>query len=230
MALQIQGNGGTIGEIDATYRAQRVSNRPLDHLTLGHYRIGQSTGLLTGTGVTAGGTLFSARWTDATRLAVLTRLSARFTVTTIFSAPQEIGVDAIIARSWSAADSAGTALTLGGNNQKMRTSMGSTLFTTAAEMRIGAATIVTAGTRTLDANPIIGGSGVTHDLNVAGGTNQLIATPSIGFDFFAEPADGEHPIVLAQNEGIVIRNTVVFPAAGVARLWIQMVWTEVAAY
>ena len=230
MGIQQQGQGGQLLQVDASHRAARFSARPLDHGTLGHYRLGVSTGLLAGAGVTAGGTLFSARWTDATRLAVITRLSAYYAVTTVFTAVQEIGLDAIIARSFTAADSSGTAITLGGNNQKMRTNMGTSLFTSAAEVRIGATSIVTAGTRTLDANAMIGASGITHDLNAAAATVQLIATPKIGFDWVADPSIGEHPVVLAQNEGVVVRNTVVFPAAGAARLWVQMVWAEVASY
>lgn len=195
---------------------------------LGHYRLGVSSGLLTGAGVTAGAPLFSARWGNTTgKLAVLTRLSAYYVVTTAFTAVQELGLDLVIARAFTASDSAGTAIDLSTNKQKVRTSQGTSLFT---DMRIGAATLLTAGTRTLDAQPIEGFSGISHDPNIAAGTAMIVAQPWLGFDWSATPSNGEHPIILAQDEGIVVRNTIVFPAAGAARLWIKMAWAEVESY
>lgn len=214
--------------VDPGHFAARVSTRPLEVGALGHYRIGLQSGLLTSATVTAGGTLFSCRWTHATNLMVLLYLRASYNVTTAFTAVQEIGLDAIIARNWTVADSAGTAVTLGANNQKKRTSFGTTLITTAAEMRIGTTTIVGAGTRTLDANPLIVDSGITHDPNVAAATAQIIAgRPQILMDY-THAAD--HPLIFAQNEGIVVRNTIIFPAAGAARLNLEMGWAEVASY
>ena len=40
MAIQIQGNGGSVAEVDGTgFRAMRVSPRPVDAGSLGHYRL-----------------------------------------------------------------------------------------------------------------------------------------------------------------------------------------------
>ena len=47
VGIQIQGNGGAIAEVDGTtFRAQRVSPRPVDHGTLGAYAYGGFTGIL----------------------------------------------------------------------------------------------------------------------------------------------------------------------------------------
>lgn len=195
---------------------------------LGQYRIGASSGLITGAGVIAAAPVFSARWGNATgKLCVITRLSAYYVVTTAFTAVQELGLEAVIARSFTASDSAGTAVTLTTNNAKMRVTQDTSAFT---DVRIAAATLLTPGTRTLDASPIDGFSGISHDPNAAAGTAQIIGQPWLGFDWMATPSNGEHPLMLKQDEGIVIRNTVAFPAAGAARLWVKMAWAEVDAY
>lgn len=194
---------------------------------LGQYRIGVSSGLITGAAIVAGAPLFSARWGSTTRLAVITRLSAYYVVTTAFTGVQELGLEAVLARGFTASDSGGTALTLTTNNAKMRTSQDTSSFT---DIRIAAATLLTAGTRTLDTQAIEGFSGISHDPNAAAGTAQIVAQPWLGFDWMATPANGEHPIVLAQDEGVVVRNTIAFPAAGAVRLWVKMAWAEVSGY
>jgi hypothetical protein len=51
-------------------------------------------------------------------------------------------------------------------------------------------------------------------------TNDMDASFEIG--------DGEHPVVLATNEGVTVRNRTVWPAAGTGQLLIEMAWTELA--
>jgi hypothetical protein len=41
---------------------------------------------------------------------------------------------------------------------------------------------------------------------------------------------GEYPIVLANNEGIVINNILAMGAGGVVKLVVYVNWTEVASY
>ena len=43
-------------------------------------------------------------------------------------------------------------------------------------------------------------------------------------------AGGEHPIVLAQNEGLVIRNRTVWPAAGTGILQVEVAWAETTLF
>jgi hypothetical protein len=220
MSVQIQGNAGVIVDVSATFRSMYVSHKPTDMGALGHYRAGLQSGLITGTAVAAGSPLFSLRWTDATRFLVLQRLRAYYNETTGFTAAQELGLNAFIARAFTASDSAGTAITLTGNNQKQRTSMGTSLV---ADMRIAATTLLTAGTRTLDAQAFASTSDTVG--TAVAPTNVLQP-----FEYFADMARGEYPIVLATNEGIVITNTIVFPAAGAARLVVELNWAEVTAF
>jgi len=169
----------------------------------------------------ANGTLFSFRWGDATRFCVLQKLRLEIMQTAAATATIMPSYQAFIARSFTASDSAGTAITITGNNMKKRTTMGTTLVTDIRKSAVAAG--LTAGTRTLDAEPII---------ELA--TNSTITTPNaITYrkELEMDAGDGIHPYVFAQNEGFIVRGpTVVFGAAGTANLLVDLAWAEVAAY
>lgn len=225
MAIQIQGNTGVVGEVDGTtFRALRVTSRPMDYGSFGVYQVAGLTGAIAA-GAGAASEIFQFRWTDATRLAVIHSVRISGMRTTTAFAAGAIDLTATIARGWSAAGTGGGVLTMTGNNAKMRTSMGTSLV---GEIRVATTAALGAGTKTLDAQPI--GQINTHS---SGGTET--ATPIIGSIYLpayelnaGSMGDGEAPIVLVQNEGIVIRATV--PATGVWNLGFVMKWSEVAAF
>jgi hypothetical protein len=122
------------------------------------------------------------------------------------------------ARSFSASDSSGTAATLTGNNGKLRTSFGTT---SVADIRISSTATLTAGTRTLDAQPWA--------------ALQQAVPVTVGFQlfgpyqsFFQQPNVGAQPIQLANNEGFVIQATV--PATGTWNVSVTTCWDEMAAF
>lgn len=220
MAIQIQGNGGTVMEVDgSTFRAARVTSRPIDYGALGHYRVAVNIGLLATQA--ANGTLFSFRWGDATRLCVVTKIRLGCMQTAAATATIMPNFSVFVARGFSVSDSAGTAVTLTGNNMKKRTSMGTSLVT---DIRYSAATAgLTAGTRTLDTQPVL-----------IMPTNQTITTPNPNLYSLEQDygiGDGNHPLVLAQNEGLIVQGpSVIFGAAGTANLTVEVSWAEVSAY
>jgi hypothetical protein len=220
MAIQVQGNGGTVADVDGTvFRALRTTPRPIDYGVLGHYRVANNVSLLVTQA--AAGTLWSFRWGDATRFAVIGKIKLQCIQTAAATATIMPNIQVFIARSFTVSDSAGTALTLTGNNMKKRTSMGTTLVT---DFRVStAAAGLTVGTRTLDSSPIL-----------VMPTQQTITTPNATV-YAAEldigAGDGNHPIVLAQNEGIIVQGpSIVFGAAGTATLSVEISWAEVTAY
>jgi hypothetical protein len=225
VAIQIQGNGGAVAEVDGTnYRALRTANRPLDVGALGHYQFAGVTGAIAA-GMAANGELFHFRWTDATRLAVIHKISVTgMRATTAFVAGT-IDLKATIARSWTADGSGGTAVTMTGNNQKMRTSMGTSLVGT---IRIATTAALGAGTKTLDTQDI--GLIATHSSGGVGSATPIIGSIHLPLtDLFEQDvADLEHPVILAQNEGVVVRATV--PGTGVWNLGVMCKWSEVAAF
>jgi hypothetical protein len=147
------------------------------------------------------------------RIAVLQTAAATATIMPNF--------EVFVARSFTASDSAGTAITLTGNNMKKRTNMGTTLVTDIRKSAVAAG--LTVGTRTLDAEAIM-------QLP----TQQTITTPNTVLferELEIDMGHGNYPLLLAQNEGVIVRGpSVVFGAAGTANLVVDMSWAELAAF
>jgi len=218
MAIQLQGNSGTVAEVDGTaYRAMRATLRPIDPGALGAYRISQLSGTMAA-GLAANSEVFQFRWSDATRLCVVTSViwDGLSGSATAFAAG--FGkVDMLVARSWTADGSGGSAATITGNNAKQRTSMGATLL---GASRIASTAALGAGTKTLDTQAV-------SQYSAAFGTGTSVQwVPQ--FDLFHADPGGESPLVFAQNEGFVVRATV--PATGTWQFGVTVAWTEVTAY
>jgi len=211
MAIQVQGNGGTTQEVDATFRAARVSLRPAE--VIGYYSVSGASGALTG--VAANGPVFSFRNTGS-NLMLVRRLSIRFVTTTAFTAAQGLDYQLVRANSFTASDTGGTALYTAGAN-KHRT--GFTNITSAPDIRISSTGALTAGTRTLE----------TAGMGIAGGSSTGVGTSMLTEDLLGYDS-GDYPLVLAQNEGFVITNGIAMGAAGVIRLQVSVEYAETAAY
>jgi len=200
------------------YDFPRVIHRPIDIGSLGSYNFQAITGTMAA-GLSAGSPIFSFRWGNASNLCLLKRIRISMnSLGTGFTA----GVgrfEAFFARSFSASDSGGTAVTLTTNQAKRRTSFGTSLVT---DCRISSTATLTAGTRTLDTLPFVG---VTF--GVGTGTNTvMLATVDLWVPGLEGGADW--PLVFAQNEGLVIQATV--PATGTWNAQVGLFWDEVGAY
>lgn len=216
MAKIQDGAGGSYAGVDPTFLALRTSQRPAE--ALGYYKVATVTGSVTGVGVVANGPLFSMRWTDAAKVAAVWGIRIAAIETTAFAAAQEVSVAATIARSFSASDSGGSAVSLSGNNAKKRTAMSTSVM---GDMRVASTTILTAGTRTLDSQDVFTAVGW------AGGTGIVIDPQQWQID---NGSGLVHPIVLAQNEGIILRNKVAFAATGVIKFYFEVDWSEHSTY
>jgi hypothetical protein len=222
MSIQIQGNGGVVAEVDGTtYRALRVTIRPVDYGALGQYRISMLSGTMAA-GLAAAAEIFQARWTQASNLAIIwgVSLDGLSGSATVFTAGFA-AISLTVARAWSGDGSGGSAATLTGNNQKLRTSMATTSM---SAIRISSTAALGVGTKTLDGQAL-------------GQTSFCIATAAsviyqnmLGLYGASSLENGGNPapIVLAQNEGVVVRATV--PATGTWQFGITMAWSEVASY
>lgn len=226
MAIIEGGLSGNIVEAGAYSGANalHVQGRPTSFGSLGHYQFGINCGT-SGAPMVAGtapdSEIVQFRWTHSTNLAVIQEIWVQSFVSFGTGFAAGIGqFDLTLARSWTAAGTGGTAATLTGNNNKLRTSMGSTAV---GEIRYSATDVLGAGTKTLDANRVnyrmCGVSTATY-------TAFIGTTP--GPLFLADVASGHHPIILAQNEGFVIRATV--PATGTWEATFMLKWAEVTAY
>lgn len=222
MAVQLLDSAGTnkVG-IDAG-NALKITQRPPYVGANGAYRTCGLSGLITtiAAGTGSAGHLFSFRWSHATKFCVVTKLRAKWTTVAGFTAAQEVGMDAYVARSYTADHGGGTALTLTGNNAKKLVSHGTM---NVPSIRIASTTALTGSSFTLDAHPI-----------AYGGFSELAAGAAVPKGFFqldvVEETTSGHPLILSTNEGLVIRNTILMGAGGTARVGVEIDWLEVDSY
>jgi hypothetical protein len=218
MAIQIQGYSGLVQEVDgANHRALKVTTRPIDHGTNGAYKMSGTSGTI-GAGLAAGSEVFQFRWTDATKLCVVTSVLIDGIAGSGTAFVAGFGkLDLVVARAYTVAGSGGTPYNTTGNNGKARTSMATSIVN---DIRIASTGALTAGTRTLDAVPVgqyVFAVGTTASVTYAG-----------RFDLMKANGENEHPIVLAAQEGFIVRATV--PATGTWQFGLTVTWTEVTAY
>jgi hypothetical protein len=188
------------------------------------YSLGAVSGTM-GAGLSAGSPIFSFRWINTAKHAVIRSVRLSAGGITAFTAGF-CGFDLIRANTWSAADSSGTLVawtaTTSGKRRLGMSDSGLSAGVTAGEARISSTATLTAGTRTLDTNPIVSVVGST---TATAGDFILPLTelaPQIG-----------HPLVLgaaaaAAAEGFVIRATV--PATGTWTFGVSVDWEEVASF
>ena len=184
--------------------------KPGDVGSLGAFRVATLTGTMVA-GAAALSPWLSFRWTLATSVAVIRQVRVGLQSLTAFTAGNG-RIDMIVARNFSASDVGGTTVTLTGNNQKMRTAMGTSGV---GDFRIASTIALVAGIRTLDAQPL---SILNFGINTTANSTQL-ASSSL-FDL----APNEWPLILAANEGFVLRATV--PATGTWNAFASVVWEE----
>lgn len=177
----------------------------------GDYSITTISGALTG--VAANGPVWSIRWTSETKACVVKSVCLHLDCSTAYTTAQATSYGLYFARTYTAVDSGGTAATLTTNNGKLDTSYPTTAM---ADMRIGTTGVITAGTRTLDAQPFDVFSFSTTALGVTG--------EEIGRYGGAEDIQ---QIILRENEGLVLHNLIAMGAAGVVKLYVTLVWAEV---
>lgn len=221
MAIQVQGNGGAVAETETNTRANRVVLRPTDIGAQGAFRKAmRNGGALTSmaAGLAAGSPIYSFRWapTATTLLALVRRIQMSANNGTTAFAAGISTFEGYVARSFTAADTGGTAATFTTNNAKLRTAFASSAI---GNIMIATTGTMTAGTRTLDTDPFFSISVGTS----ATATSQLLTMT----DVYAAPTGG-WPLVLANQEGFVIQATV--PATGTWNFTVAVDWEEVSSF
>lgn len=232
MAIIQSGATADLLTVDPIHKAARATTRPVEHGAFGHYRYASKSGTI-GAALAAGGLVFAFRYGSATSVAVVTSLKVRCQGNVAFTAAAaNLSLAAYIGRSYTASHTGGTAATSTGNNLKLRSSFATSQINASGDIRIATTAALGGGTITLDTQSFAyGGPGRPNIVNAAAATEYLLSTPEFGrIDYQAAVGSGEHPIVLAQNEGIVIRNEVVWPAAGTAEVSVEIQWAECPAY
>lgn len=218
-----QGSSGTaVGVGGSTFKALNVGHRPQDHGWFGHYSVGLSSGVMAAA-LGANTELVQFRWSDASRYAVIRKIRLSACVSTTFFAngvPWQ--VDLVKCHTWTGAGSGGTAAGILGGLKK-RQNMGASLVL-AGDIRVSSTAGLTAGTKVLDGTPL---GVIVAPCPTAAPNGTMVADDTVLWQ--SEAHDGEHPLVLHQNEGFVIRN-VAIQALGVWQFRVQIDWAEVDAY
>ena len=197
----------------------------------GSYRLLASSGAITivAARTATAGHIFSFRWAPAsltTYNAYIRRIAARFVLTTAYGTAQETGCDLIVARSYTASHTSATAVDLGStvtNTNKFATAENTSLAGVAGLCRVADTGALTAGTQTLDANPI----GILSDWS--GAIGDTVPRSTSGNDIYGNLWDARgdgFPLVLADDEGFVIRNLILMGATGVGRWDFLVEWDE----
>jgi hypothetical protein len=216
MSIQVAGDtaGTRIVDAEVALKNMRVGIFPVDG---NHYSVFSSTGATTGLG--AGSSIFSFR-NISTNVIIVTSVSLTATATTGFTAAQRLGAAITVCRNWTVSDSGGTAIALTGNTNKLRTSQ---TTVTSIDCRIATTVAITAGTRTIDTFPVDGAYG-------------FVAAAAAGVGVIIPPVElyinneSPHPLVLAQNEGIIITLPVAMGAGGVVSWDITLKFIERPTY
>ena len=176
---------------------------------LGSYQSSFVTGNVTtiAAGTATAGFLFSMRFATATTPAqslLVRSIEVEFLLTTAFAAAQEVGYDVVIARSYSASPTGGTAQTLAAGDGRKRAGNLANPFSVAGDVRTASASAIVAGTQVLDGQSVARGSFWAAAIGA-----RLYDPHPLDFSGI----DGG--IVLAGNEGLIVRNTVLMGATGV---------------
>ena len=158
-----------------------------------------------------GSEVFQMRWTDARNLCHPKQITVWAGGITAFTAGA-LFFELFVARGWTSDGSGGTAATLTGDNNKLRTAHNTTGM---GAIRVASTAALTAGTKTLDSQGLISVGGST---TATAGTPLLAPTPLI------QPYAFFYPLLLAKNEGLVIKATV--PAAGTWTFGVSVAWDE----
>ena len=193
----------------------------------GSYQMSIPTGAITviAAGTTTAGHLFSFRWgsTTATK-AFIKYIGAKFIATTAYTTAQETAVDLFIARGYTASHSAATAVDTGGTITSTGELMTSQAVSLVTSCRVASTVALTAGTHTLDANPLSSLNGFT---GAVGDTIPRSTSGSFdGYGALFNARRDESPIVLSQDEGFVLINGPVMGAVGVGKWRFLVQWDE----
>lgn len=192
----------------------------------GVYRLSMQSGTMA-VSLGANSEIFQFRYvTGASRVALVHGISISAGPNVAASAAVLAAFRATIARAWTVAGSSGSRAVLTGNNQKLRTSANTSEVNDAGISTTGA---LTAGTKTLDSQDIgsvafgIGTGAITTNVG-------LIWVPKTNLmgDFVGGLAS---PIILANQEGFVIRNGAnAFPAGATWTFAVDVAWSEVDTF
>jgi len=216
-------SGSTLMTVDASRLAGRMSLQPYEQT--GHYSVSAATGTIA-TATAANGQLFTMRWAPGTgALCLIDKITISVNQVAAFvTTGQAVGIAARILRGTTAVGSGGTQITVPSNSQKYRTSFATSGFTAGtSDIRVattGAVTSASGGT--LDTNPLAvaaGAGSTTAFVNVIPAMTTLV-----------DSNNGRSPIILTNTDVLVIENNILLSNTVTYQMFVNVEWSEAAAY
>jgi hypothetical protein len=170
--------------------------------------------------------IFQFRYvTAASRVALVYKISVSAGANLASGAATSVAFRAAIARAWTAVGSGGTRIVLTGDNVNLRTSVATSEVNDAG---ISTTAALTTGTKTVDTTDIgtvsigIGTGAITTAVDIS----LLANTP-----LFDAGGEGGHPLVLANQEGFIIRSGAnVWPTTMTWAFSVNVLWAEVPSF
>ncbi len=221
MAIQIQGNGGTVLEVGGTvFRAAHVHIKPLEYGSLGHYRT--AVRINSTAAQAANSRLLEIRNTHATNLIIPTRLILK-ALQTVAGTAQENSIDVYKVTAFSAVDTTNTVTPV--SSVKRGATMAA--YPGGAAVRhltlAGAAAGMTGGTLTKDTQFF---ATLPYSVAAAIGATGAQWGPLDVFD----DVNGTHPFTFVQNEGYIVENRVLNVTSYGITWYLDWSWAEVTAF
>lgn len=216
---------GISQEVDTTFKAARVSLRPIEYVSyaqggqqrvLGHYRTSVNIAAALWA---ANANLAAFRFTDPNSVAVILRVTTSPDVVTAITAQRVDPLALFKATSYTVAETTNATTVAIGASGKMRSTMGNAL----SSLQIASAAAgLTGGTKTVDAQAM---GFVPLSSLVAIGSG-----PPGALDLYKYDTLVAHPLELLQNEGFLIQWGATALATGTLEIGLTIDWAETAAY
>lgn len=169
--------------------------------------------------------LFQFRFVAGTKtkaLLYIAKISAA--IVSVGTAIGPIGFELVPARNWTVAGSGGTRIANTSDNMQTETALPNSQV-----LDIGIATTgaLTVGTKVLDAN---GQGNILSGILTGAATTQQVAELVTDRYLFNAMDAGGQPLVLANNEGFIIKTTHIGPAALTYVIGVTIAWREVVSF
>ena len=223
MAVIEGGVSGALAGVGAENASpQHVAAYPVVHGAGGAYSAGMTSGTMAAA-LASAAEIFQFRYvTAASRVCLVHRVEFSAGALAAATAAGVVGFKMCAARGWSAAGSGGTRGTLTGNNAKLRTAYATSEVT---DMGISTTAALTAGTKTLDTMDLAA-------IMIGIGTGAITVSVPLrlvppGTALFDQAKQGNNPLVLASQEGFVIRTINAMPATMTWSFGVTVTWSEV---
>jgi len=204
---------------ESTHKAQRVVPYGPEIGTNGRFRTVTTSGALTAIAAltSSAGHLWAFRNPESSKLALIERIQISFQLTVLPSAAQEVGFALHQTTAHTAQPTGGADVSMTTPQVKLRTSHG---VSTSSIHFANSTAALTAGTYTQKTLPVIRDSLWAL---VAGAT---IPIPKLTMDLDLR----DNPLVLAQDEGLLLGNSILMANSVAGRLFVACQWREVSSY